>query len=263
MAKRLQGKRALVTGAAQGIGAAIVTAMIEEGADVFAADVNEDGVRALAARVNARPLRLDVACEADWQAAAEMIARDYDGRLTILVHNAGLGLLKPLPETSLAEWRHTMAVNLDGMFLGCRTLQPCLAAAGSRQSPSSVICLSSVAGLIALPDQCAYNVSKSGVRHLAKSLAVEWARHGLAIRCNSIHPGAIRTPLLEAGVEMQLRAGVVEGADEAWGLIAAYSPMAMVGDPRDIAFGAVYLASDEARFVTGAELVIDGGTAVQ
>lgn len=255
MAGRLAGKTALVTGAAQGIGAAIVQAMRREGAEVFAADVNVEGVEAVAGGCGARPLRLDVSSEGGWQDAAAAIRAT--GPLSILVNNAGVELVKPLAEHSLDEWRRLMAVNVDGIFLGCRTLQPLLVSQGGA-SPASVINISSIAGLVGYPDQLAYNTSKGAVRHMTKSLAIEWAAHGLGIRCNSIHPGCIRTSMLEMAVEGWVRAGSIP-ADDPWGAVAALCPLNSVGMPEDIAMGAVYLASDEARFVTGIELVIDGG----
>lgn len=256
MAGRLAGKTALVTGAAQGIGAAIVQAMRAEGAEVFAADINADGVAAVAAKCGARPLQFDVALEAGWEKAAAAIGSA--GPLSILVNNAGVELVKPMTEHSLDEWRRLMAVNVDGLFLGCRTLQPLLAAGAGAGSPSSVINISSIAGLVGYPDQLAYNTSKGAVRHMTKSLAIEWAAHGLGIRCNSIHPGCIRTPMLEMAVEGWIREGSIP-ADDPWAAVAALCPLNSVGMPQDIAMGAVYLASDEARFVTGIELVVDGG----
>ncbi len=254
MADRLKGKIALVTGAAQGIGAGIARAMTAEGAQVFAADINIAGVEALAAEIGADPLALDVTREEDWRAAAERIGP----RLSILVNNAGVELVKPMTEHSLADWRSVMAVNVDGLFLGCRTLQPLLASGGTAGAPASVVNISSIAGLVGYPDQLAYNTSKGAVRHMTKSLAIEWAVHALPIRCNSIHPGCIRTPMLEMAVEGWVREGSIP-ADDPWAAVASLCPLNTVGSPEDIAMGAVYLASDEARFVTGVELVIDGG----
>lgn len=254
---RLQGKIALVTGAAQGIGAGVARAMAREGAAVIAADRNVAGVEALAAEIGAEPLALDVTSEADWAKAAAHIDTAH-GKLSILVNNAGVELVKPMTEHSLADWRGLMAVNVDGLFLGCRTFQALLAKGGSAGGPASVINVSSIAGLVGYPDQLAYNTSKGAVRHMTKSLAIEWAAHGLPIRCNSVHPGCIRTPMLEMAVEGWVREGSIP-ADDPWAAVAALCPLNAVGLPEDIAMGAVYLASDEARFVTGIELVIDGG----
>lgn len=254
MADRLKGKIALVTGAAQGIGAGIARAMAAEGAKIFAADINAAGVEALAADIGAEAMALDVTREEDWKAAADRIRP----ALSILVNNAGVELVKPMTDHSLSDWRSVMAVNVDGLFLGCRTLQPLLASGGADGAPSSVVNISSIAGLVGYPDQLAYNTSKGAVRHMTKSLAIEWAAHALPIRCNSIHPGCIRTPMLEMAVEGWVREGSIP-ADDPWGAVAALCPLNAVGAPADIAMGAVYLASDEARFVTGIELVIDGG----
>lgn len=253
MADRLAGKVALVTGAAQGIGAGIARAMAAEGARVIAADRNVAGCEALADEIGAEALALDVASEDDWATAARHIAASH-GSLSILVNNAGVELVKPMTEHSLADWRWLMAVNVDGLFLGCRALQSLLAASGG----ASVVNISSIAGLVGYPDQLAYNTSKGAVRHMTKSLAIEWASHALPIRCNSIHPGCIRTPMLEMAVEGWVREGSIP-PDDPWAAVASLCPLNAVGSPEDIAMGAVYLASDEARFVTGIELVIDGG----
>lgn len=257
MAGRLKGKIALITGAAQGIGGGIAEAMTREGATVFISDINEDLLNARAKVISATALRLDASSENDWINAAKLI-NDTHGKLDILVNNAGLELVKPMEDHSLADWRKVMSVNVDGVFLGCKSLETLLIAAATGNSTASVINISSIAGLVGYPDQLAYNTSKGAVRHMSKSLAIEWASHGNRIRCNSIHPGCIRTPMLEMAVGGWMENGSVP-ADDPWGAVASLCPMNMVGAPDDIAMGAVYLASNEARFVTGIELVIDGG----
>ncbi len=257
MAGRLQNKIVCVTGAAQGIGAGIAEAMAKEGARIIIGDVNDEGANALAAQFGATAFHLDVASPEDWQKLADHIGAQF-GQLDILVNNAGLELVKPMREHSLADWRGIMAVNVDGIFLGCKTLEPLLCKAGKSGSSASVINISSIAGLVGYPDQLAYNTSKGAVRHMSKSLAIEWAAHGDAIRCNSIHPGCIRTPMLEMAVEGWVENGSIP-ADDPWTAIAALCPLNRVGTPEDIAMGAIYLGSDESRFVTGIELVIDGG----
>ena len=260
MAGRLAGKTALVTGAAQGIGAAIARALAAEGACVIVADVVMDRLDAVAAEIEARALRLDVSLEEDWLTAAAQISAG-NGRLDILVNNAGIQLVKPVADTSLAEWRRVMAANLDGIFLGCRTMLPLLS--GEREGSASVVNISSIAGIVGYPNQAAYNTSKAGVRHLSKSLAIEWAHGGLPVRVNSIHPGCIRTPMLEEAVEGWVASGAIPAGIDPWEAVAAMCPIRRVGRVEDIAMGAVYLASDEAAFVTGSELVIDGGWVAQ
>lgn len=257
MAGRLQDKIVCITGAAQGIGAGIAEAMAKEGAQIIIGDINDDGTNALAAKISATAVHLDVSSPADWQALADRVGKQF-GRLDVLINNAGLELVKPMREHSLADWRAIMAVNVDGVFLGCQTLERLLRESRKSGPSASVINISSIAGLVGYPDQLAYNTSKGAVRHMSKSLAIEWAAHGDAIRCNSIHPGCIRTPMLEMAVEGWVRNGSVP-ADDPWGAIASLCPLDTVGTPEDIAMGAIYLASDESRFVTGIELVIDGG----
>jgi len=257
MAGRLHDKVVCITGAAQGIGAGIAETMAREGARIIIGDVNDDGGKALAAQIGATALHLDVSSQEDWQALADHISEHF-GKLDILVNNAGLELVKPMRDHSLEDWRGIMAVNVDGIFLGCKTLEALLGESGRSGSSASVINISSIAGIVGYPDQLAYNTSKGAVRHMSKSLAIEWAAHGDAIRCNSIHPGCIRTPMLEMAMDGWIENGSVP-ADDPWGAIASLCPLNRVGTPEDIAMGAVYLGSDESRFVTGIELVIDGG----
>lgn len=257
MTGRLQDKSVLVTGAAQGIGAGIATAMAREGAQVIIGDINDEGATALAAQIGGEACHLDVSAQESWRGASEMIEGKF-GKLDVLVNNAGLELVKPMADHKLEDWRQIMSVNVDGVFLGCQIFEPLLQQDSQSGATASVINISSIAGLVGYPDQLAYNTSKGAVRHMSKSLAIEWAAHGAGIRCNSIHPGCIRTPMLEMAVEGWVENGSVP-AEDPWGAVASLCPLNMVGNPDDIAMGAVYLASDESRFVTGIELVIDGG----
>ena len=258
MTDRLTGKTVLVTGAAQGIGSAIAGAMAREGARVIYTDRQANAVRQAASNVHdAVALTLDVTQEGAWAEIAIEIERRF-GSVDVLVNNAGVDMSKPLEETTLAEWRRLMSVNVDSVFLGCRTMLPLLRKGGRRHSGgASVINLSSVAGIIGYPDQVAYNVSKAAVRHIARSLAIEWADHGFNIRANSIHPGAIQTQMVEEHVATQ----VARGQDEAevWKAITDMAPLRRLGRVEDVANAAVYLASEEASFVNGTELVVDGG----
>jgi 3(or 17)beta-hydroxysteroid dehydrogenase len=255
---RLQGKVALVTGAARGIGAGIAQAMAGEGASVIFTDLRvEDASTAASGIRNASALMLDVTSPESWETAGEVIKREF-GRLDVLVNNAGIDMSKSLAETAYEDWRRIMTVNVDSVFLGCRTMQALLIEGGrQRVGNSSVINLSSVAGIVGYPDQLAYNVSKAAVRHLTKSLAIEWAHHGFGIRSNSIHPGAIQTQMVEEHIATQVSRGAV--ADEVRRAIAEMAPVGRLGTIEEVAAAAVYLASDEASFVNAAELVVDGG----
>lgn len=246
---RLADKVALVTGAARGIGEAIARRFAAEGALVWVTDVDPAGA-ALASEIGGRFLHLDVRMEADW--AAAMTAVD---RLDVLVNNAGItgleGGERPHdPEhASLEDWRAVNAVNLDGTFLGCR-------AAIARMRPQgtgSIINISSRSGLVGIPAAAAYAASKAAVRNHSKTVALWCAQTGLQVRCNSIHPAAILTPMWEP----MLGSGP-ERAD-AMAMLVADTPLRRFGTAEEVAAMAVYLASDESAYVTGSEFNIDGG----
>lgn len=259
MAARLEGKIALVTGAAQGIGLGIAQAMTAEGATVVATDIQADAVQD-----GARPphrvalaLRHDVASEDSWAEVASTVQREF-GRLDVLVNNAAIVLLGPLESTTHAAWTRLMSVNVDSVFLGCKAMLPLLREGGRRHAGgASVINLSSVLGLVGVADEMAYSASKAAVRQMARSLAVEWAHHGHNIRANSIHPGIIRTRMLEQYVDSLVAAG--QDAEAAWRPLQDLAPLRRVGRIEDVAAAAVYLASEEASFVNATELVVDGG----
>ncbi|MDX3899126.1 MAG: SDR family oxidoreductase [Sphingobium sp.] len=259
---RLAGKVALITGAGQGIGAAIAAAMARQGATVLLLDRGEASVRVVADTIpGASAWPLDVTDEEGWADAERRIAQIH-GRLDILVHNAGIEISGPIADMTFADWRGVMAVNVDAAFLGCRAMLPLLRASGSsRDAGASVIHLGSVAGLVGYPNQVGYNASKAAIRHLGRSLAIEWGRAGFNIRVNTIHPGPTRTKM----VEEYVAAEAARGGDEAeiWKGISALSPLGRIGRVEDIAAGAVFLASDEAAFITGTDLIIDGGMTAQ
>ncbi len=263
---RLANKTALITGAGSGIGEGIALAMAAQGATVITTDVQQEAAFFCAERINkqgdkALALCLDVTVEEHWNTALDFVNVHTDG-LDILVNNAGVELVKPLADIRLAEWRNIMAINVDGVFLGCQTLLPVLKKkAQANTAGASIINLSSVAGLVGFPNQLAYNTSKGAVRHLSKSLAIEFADHDLNIRVNSIHPGCIRTPMLEHAMQRWVEENTfdTQDPDSVEAVVASLHPLNRIGSIEDIAHGAVYLGSDESGFVTGSELVIDGG----
>jgi len=251
MSRRLEGRSALVTGAASGIGRAIALALLREGAQVAATDIDKAQGKRLAADAGTGLAFLchDVTGEAEWERVMEEAGRMH-GPVDILVNNAGTVLMKDLLETSLDEWRRQHAVNLDGVFLGVRAAIRAM----TGRSGGRIINISSVNGLVGVHTAPAYSSSKGGVTAFTKSAALYCADRGLDITVNSIHPGYVATPLVE-GLARQI------GTDSSRILthFAKAHPMGRLGQPEDIAEGVVYLAGESGRWVTGSELVIDGG----
>jgi NAD(P)-dependent dehydrogenase (short-subunit alcohol dehydrogenase family) len=249
---RLDGKVALISGGARGIGAAIVRLFVREGARVVIGDVLEDEGRRLATEIGgadprARFVRLDVTREADWDAAV-VGAESHYGSLNVLVNNAGISLRGRVDETTVADWEAVMAVNATGVFLGTRAALPALRRAGC----GSIVNISSQLGLVGAEHSSPpYHASKGAVRLLTKAVAIQHAREG--IRVNSVHPGPIVTPLTAAA----------RADPERSRHVLARIPMGRYGQPEEVAYGVLYLASDESAFVTGSELVIDGGWTAQ
>ncbi len=253
---RLAGKVALVTGAARGIGAAIVRAFVAEGATVWITDIDADAGADLANDIGGatRFAPLDVGEESDWETAIELVM-SRDGRLDILVNNAGItgfedGSAPHDPEhASLAEWHKVHRINLDGTFLGCRYAIRTMRAQGS----GAIINMSSRSGLVGIPGAAAYASSKAAVRNHSKSVALWCAQQGLKVRCNSIHPAAILTGIWEPMLG--------DGPDRAERMAALVkdTPLKRFGSVDEVAAMAVFLASDEATYVTGSEFDIDGG----
>jgi len=255
--KRVAGKVALVTGAGLGLGRACAKMLAREGAKLIVSDIKEEEGRLIADEIveaggEAMFVRHDVASEADWDAAIAAAVRRF-GRLDILVNNAGVALGADVETTTLAQWRTLMAVNLDGVFLGTRRAIAAMRKAGG----GSIVNLSSIEGLIGDPNLAAYNASKGGVRIFTKSAALHCAKAGYKIRVNSVHPGYIWTPMVEHYLSTQPDPAAAKA------YLASLHPLGHIGEPDDIAYGVLYLASDESKFVTGAELVIDGGYTAQ
>ncbi len=249
---RLKDKVAVITGAALGIGRATAIRMAEEGAAVAVLDVIDDKGEALAGEINgkggkARFWRCDVSSEAEVARVMTEVATHF-GRIDVLMNNAGIsGASKPTHEITEAEWDLVQAINVKGVFFCTKHAIPHLKLAGG----GSIINLSSIYGLVGAADAPPYHASKGAVRLMSKTDAMIYAPD--RIRVNSIHPGFIWTPMVSHFLEDQ------PDVDEARQAVASLHPLGHMGEPDDIAWGAVYLASDEARFITGSELVIDGG----
>ena len=246
---RLAGKCCFITGAASGLGKAMAIAFAAEGAQVAVADRDAEGGRAVAASLGSGFfVPLDVTEETQWVVALGAAVRAM-GRLDVLVNNAGVVASKPIEATTLEEWRFVNSVNVEGTFLGCKHGIAHLRAAGG----GAIINLSSVAGITAAPMMAAYSASKGAVRALTKSVAIELARRGDPIRCNSIHPVFTETSMLDNMV------ATTRDPARFRTNLAATVPLGRFGRAEEVAAMALYLASDDARFVTGAEFVIDGG----
>jgi NAD(P)-dependent dehydrogenase (short-subunit alcohol dehydrogenase family) len=245
--RRLEERVALVTGAASGIGRATAKRLATEGAVVALTDVQDELGEESAAEIrdaggNAFFLHQDVTSEESWRGAVERVLADH-GRLDVLVNNAGLGDLATIEETTLEDYERTIAIDQTGVFLGMKLCAEALKASGH----GSVINISSIFGTSGgFGTSPAYHAAKGAVRTLTKNVALHWATEG--VRVNSIHPGFIRTPILDQAK-----------GTEVWDGMVALTPMGRLGEPEEIAAAVAYLASDDASFVTGLELYVDGG----
>ncbi len=254
---RVAGKIALVTGGGSGLGRTISGMLAREGARVAVTDIDAGAARESADAIlretpgAAIAVRHDVTEAADWSAALERTVAEFGG-LHILVNNAGIAEGGSIEDTDFDTWRRVHAIDLDGVFLGCKLALPHLRAAGG----GSIVNISSVAGIVAGHNMAAYNSAKAAVRHLSKSVALHCAKQGNGIRCNSVHPAYVRTPILDPLVDRF-------GAEDAYAKLGRQIPLGRIGEPAEVAYGVLYLASDESSFMTGAELVLDGGLSAQ
>lgn len=243
---RLQGKRAFITGGASGLGEAIARRYVAEGASVVIADIDEGTGSALADELGeaARFVRLDVSDETSWLAAL-----DTCDAIDVLVNNAGITTLGSIEEVTLDMLRHEFDIDVVGVFLGCKHALPKLLPHGG-----SIINMSSMAGVRAQGHLVAYNAAKGAVTMMTKSCALHFAEKGYPIRCNSLHPGAIHTPIIDKVLSQS------DDPDALYQSFVETHPVGRLGKPEEIAAIAVYLASDESAFATGAEFRIDGGS---
>jgi NAD(P)-dependent dehydrogenase (short-subunit alcohol dehydrogenase family) len=249
---RLEGKVAVITGAASGIGLAFARAFAAEGATVYVTDVSTEAGEKAAAEIRhgAAFARLDVTKPGDWEALAAAIDSQH-GRLDVLVNNAGLGLGGTVEDCTDEVWNTSLAVNVTGVFLGCRTMMPLL----RKSRGASIINVSSIFGIVGDQFTVAYSASKGAVRALTKSAALHCAGMDPPVRVNSVHPGFVLTPMVEKAVA-ELPAEV---AEQYMARTVGLVPLGRIAEPDEVTGVAVFLASDEARYVTGAEYVVDGG----
>ena len=249
---RIEGKVALISGGARGQGAAEAILFAREGAKVVFGDILDDQGKQVEAEINeaggeALYVHLDVTQEADWESAVETAVSRY-GKLDILVNNAGITIRKNVEDTTADDWDRIMAINAKGVFLGIKQAIPAMRHSGG----GSIINISSTAGLVGSPySGASYAATKGAVRLFTKSTAIQYGKEG--IRCNSVHPGLLETPMTES----------ILADPEIRDMRTRRIPLGRIGTAEDVAYGVLYLASDEASFMTGSELVIDGGATAQ
>lgn len=251
--KRVAKKVALVTGAASGLGLASAIKLLEEGAKVYFSDISRDGldkIKPFLKNYDSNHYEIgvhDVASEESWIEVIDKVRGRFN-QLNILLNSAGIALGGDVVSTSLDVWKKVHDVNLDSIFLGCKIAIPLMA----ENEPGSIINISSISGIVAGWNTAAYNSSKAGVKHLSKSVALYCAKKGYNIRSNTIHPAFIDTPILNPHKQ-------AFGEKEAIAKLSRQIPMNKIGDTDDVAYAVIYLASDESKFITGSEIILDGG----
>lgn len=243
---RLAGKTAFITGGASGLGEAIARRFASEGAKVIIADIDQANGEQIAAELSGQFVTLDVSSEGDWISAFAGFAQ-----IDVLVNNAGITTHGSIEDLTLEQFRHEFRIDVDGVFLGCKHVIPLMKAHGG-----SVINMSSMCGVRAQSDLTAYNAAKAAVTHMTKSIALHYAKKGYGIRCNSIHPGAIYTAILD---KVMAQVDDPKALFDGW---VSVHPVGRLGKPEEVAAMALYLASDESSFTTGAEFRVDGGSSI-
>ena len=250
---RVEGKVAIITGAASGLGFAAARKLMAEGSKVMLSDINEEVINTMSDRLKDfsssqySTFLHDVTVEDSWIELIEKTENEF-GKINILINSAGISLGADIVSTEFDVWKKVHQVNLDSVFLGCKYAIPKMSKSGS----GSIINISSISGIVAGWNTAAYNSSKAGVRLLSKSVALYCAKKGFDVRCNSVHPAFVDTPILDPIKQ-------AFGADEAVAKLARQIPMNKIGDTDDVSYAIMYLASDESKFMTGTEIVLDGG----
>ena len=247
MTDRLKNKVAFITGGAQGLGKEMAKSMIKEGARVIISDINEETLEETAKELSCDHIVLDVTNKDQWQMVVTKIKDDF-GSLNILVNNAGMGGGGDVESTDIELWDLVHKVNLDSVFLGCKYALPLMRDSGN----GSIINISSMSGIVASHNTSAYNSSKAAVRHLSKSVALHCAKSTNLVRCNSLHPVFTRTAMVQSMIDSAPERNIEQK-------LIQQIPIRRLAEPIDIANAAVFLASDESSFITGTELIVDGG----
>ncbi len=255
---RVDGKKVLITGGAQGLGACFGRMLADEGARVALSDVNFEGAEATADEINkkhpgaALAIKHDVTSKKDWEEALDAAA-EHLGGISVLINNAGIGTWGNIETETYENWRRTQEIDVDSIFIGTQLAMPYL----KESQPASIINISSVAGMVADGMMLSYNAAKSAVWMMSKSIALHCAKSGYDIRSNSVHPVFTRTPIVDPLI--QLGGGGAEGEKK----LVRQIPLGRLGEPEDVGYCVLYLASDESRFITAAEFKIDGGITAQ
>ncbi len=243
-------KVVLVTGAASGLGLADAQVLIDQGARVIMTDIDADRGSELAAQFGAMFLPQDVASEARWAEVMGAVKAKY-GRLDGIVNNAGIAPIADIETTTTDMWRKTLAIHLDGTYFGCQAAIKLMKESGG----GSIVNMSSTAALVGIPDYLAYSAAKGGIRAMTKAIAVHCRRAKLRIRCNSVHPGSINTPMVQNAVKQLMDIDLDDNAEKKRKAMG-------IGEPRDVAYMVAYLLSDESKHVNGTEMVIDNADTV-